>query len=70
MDSIAKSLIFFGVILIASGLIWHFTDGKIPLGKLPGDIRIEGQNSKIYIPITTGLLLSALFSLLAYLFKK
>lgn len=50
MDSISKSLIILGVVLIVAGLLWHFSGGKIPLGRLPGDISIEGENSKIFIP--------------------
>ena len=70
MDSISKTLIILGVILILMGLLWYATGGKIPLGKLPGDIRIETENAKFYFPITTGLLLSALFSFILYLFRK
>ena len=70
MDSIAKTLIIIGTILILSGIVWHLSGGKIPLGRLPGDIRIETENSKVFIPITTSLLISALLSLLAYLFRK
>ncbi|MFP5384821.1 MAG: DUF2905 domain-containing protein [Bacteriovoracia bacterium] len=70
MDSIAKTLLIIGGFFILSGLVWHFSGGKIPLGRLPGDIRIETGNGKVFIPITTSLLLSALLSLLAYIFKK
>jgi hypothetical protein len=70
MDAIAKNLIIVGALLILGGLVWHFTGGKIPLGKLPGDIRIESGNSKIFIPITTSILLSLILSLLASLFRK
>ena len=70
MDSISKTLIVLGVVLIFSGLVWHFSGGKIPLFRLPGDIRIENENTKIFIPITTSLLISGLLSLIGYLFKK
>jgi hypothetical protein len=70
MDSVSKTLILVGIVLIVSGLIWHFSGGKIPLGRLPGDIRIEGENSKVFIPITTSLLLSAFISLMAYFFRR
>ena len=70
MDSFSKTLIVVGFILIVLGLFWHVTGGKIPLGKLPGDIKIETANTKFYFPITTSLLLSALFSYLMYLFRK
>lgn len=70
MDNVSKSLIIAGVVLIGCGLLWYFTDGKIPLGRLPGDIKIESENSKFYFPITTCLLISAVFSLIAYISKK
>lgn len=70
MDSISKTLILLGVVLIVAGLLWHVTDGKIPLGRLPGDIRIESEHTKVFIPLTTSLLVSAILSLLVYLFKK
>lgn len=70
MDAISRSLILIGVLFIFGGLFWYWSGGKIPLGKLPGDIHIETQNSKIYIPITTSLILSGVLSLLAWLFRK
>ena len=70
MNPVSKTLIIIGVVLIVSGLLWHFSGGKIPLGRLPGDIRIESENTKIFIPITTSLLLSALLSLIMYFFRK
>ncbi len=70
MNSLSKTLIILGCMLIVSGLIWHFTNGKIPLGKLPGDFRYESEHTKIYVPITTSILLSIVLSLIAYLFRK
>ena len=70
MDNVSKTLIISGVVLILCGLIWYFTGGKIPLGRLPGDIRIQSENSGFYFPITTCLIISAILSLAAYLFKK
>lgn len=70
MSPIAKTLIITGCVFIVSGLIWHFSNGKIPFGRLPGDIRIENENTKIYIPITSMLILSAIFSLISYFFRK
>lgn len=70
LDSISRLLILSGVLLILAGLIWHGSGGKIPLGKLPGDFRFESENNKIYIPLTSSLLISALLSLIAWIFKK
>jgi hypothetical protein len=70
MDSTSRTLIILGIVVILAGLLWHFTDGKIPFGRLPGDIRYESQHIKIYIPLTSGLIISALFSLIMYFFRK
>ncbi|MGZ3808884.1 MAG: DUF2905 domain-containing protein [Bacteriovorax sp.] len=70
MDNISKFLIGLGSLLIICGLIWYVTGGKIPFGRLPGDIRIETEHTKFYFPITTSLIISALLSLLAYLFGR
>lgn len=70
MDNVSKTLIGLGTLLIIMGLLWYVTGGKIPLGRLPGDIRIETENTKFYFPITTSLIISAILSLLAYIFKK
>lgn len=70
MDTTSKSLIVIGAVLIISGLLWHFSAGKIPLFRLPGDIRIENGNTKILIPITTCILISAILSLISYFMKK
>ena len=70
MNALSKTLIILGCVLIVAGLLWHFTNGRIPLGRLPGDFRYESENTKIYVPITTSIVLSVLLSLLAYLFRK
>ena len=60
--SVGKSLVLFGVIMVAVGLVLMFFD-KIPLlGKLPGDIHIKRENSEFYFPIVTCLVLSLFFS--------
>ncbi|MEI6832963.1 MAG: DUF2905 domain-containing protein [bacterium] len=71
MDPIAKLLMVCGIILLISGLLWHFgVFSTLKLGRLPGDIIIERPNTKIYIPIVTCLILSAIFSLISLIFRK
>lgn len=70
MDNVSRGLIISGIVLILCGLIWYFTGGKIPLGRLPGDIRIQSENSSFYFPLTTCLIISAILSLLGYLFRN
>ena len=64
-----KVLIGLGVIFLAVGLFWPWL-GKLPIGRLPGDIIIDRPNLKIYIPITTMIIISVVISLLSRFFKK
>ncbi|SMF64340.1 DUF2905 domain-containing protein [Pseudobacteriovorax antillogorgiicola] len=65
----AKLMITAGCILILVGLVMHF--GKNwGLGQLPGDISHQSGNFKLYIPITTSIIVSVALSLLLYLFRK
>lgn len=70
MNPVSKYLIVLGIIFIIFGLVWHFSGGNIPLGKLPGDIKFQKGNSTFYFPVTTCLLASAIFSLIAYFLKR
>jgi len=71
MDPTAKYLIGIGLLLIFAGILWQLgVFNYIKLGRLPGDIIIERESTKIYIPIVTCLVLSALMSLVSLLFRK
>lgn len=64
-----KWLITIGVAFVLVGLLWPWL-GKIPFGRLPGDIVINRPNVKIYIPITTMIVISLLVSLIIKIFRK
>ena len=67
----AKLLILLGAILLALGALWYFAPGMLNwFGKLPGDINIKTQNSQIFIPITSMLIVSVALSLLMYFFRR
>ncbi len=69
--NIGKPIILIGIAIVIIGLIVYFFGDKLSwLGKLPGDIRIENEKSKIFIPITTMILLSAILNLVLWLIKK
>jgi cytochrome b subunit of formate dehydrogenase len=71
MEQIGRILIVSGIILIIAGLIIYFAGNRFNwIGHLPGDINIVKDNVRIFIPITTMILLSAVLSLLLYLIKK
>lgn len=70
MDSFAKLLIVFGVILAAVGGLMLFI-GNVPyIGRLPGDIFVQRKNFSFYFPLTTSILLSIVLTLLFSLFSR
>jgi hypothetical protein len=66
---VQRTLIIAGILILAAGLLWPWI-GKIPLGRLPGDIIISRPNVKIYIPIATMILVSIVISLILWLIRK
>ncbi|MDJ0951477.1 MAG: DUF2905 domain-containing protein [Alphaproteobacteria bacterium] len=62
-------LIIFGIVLIAAGLLWPWLQ-KLGLGRLPGDIVIEREGFRLYIPIVTSLLISIVLSLALWLINR
>lgn len=64
-----KTLIILGVVFLAVGLLWPWL-GKLPIGRLPGDIIIDRPNMKIYFPITTMIIISIIISLISRFFRK
>ena len=50
-------------LLIASGALGWF-------GRLPGDIRIETDKTRVYIPITSMLIASVVISVLLWLIRR
>lgn len=64
-----RILIILGVIILIVGILWPWII-KLPIGKLPGDIIIDKPNFKVYIPITTMIIISLLLTLILWLFKK
>jgi hypothetical protein len=62
-------LIALGVGLILLGLL--FWSGSMSwFGRLPGDIRIERETVRIYVPIVSMLLISVVVSLVLYLVRR
>lgn len=59
-----------GLLIVAAGLVlWKFA-GKLPLGRLPGDITIEKPGASFYFPVTTCILISVILSVLLWIFRK
>jgi hypothetical protein len=64
MENIARWLVIGGIILILiGGGVYLASKFGIPIGRLPGDIRIERGNGLFYFPIVTSCLLSILLTI-------
>jgi Protein of unknown function (DUF2905) len=70
MHDLGKFLIVIGLVVAVVGLI--FWSGFAPkwLGRLPGDIRIEGEHSTFYFPIVTCVIVSVVLSLIMSIFRR
>jgi hypothetical protein len=64
-----RLLIVAGLILLVIGLAWPWLE-RIGLGRLPGDIVIRREGFSLYFPIVTCILVSAILSLLFWLFRR
>ncbi|WP_026604147.1 DUF2905 domain-containing protein [Methylomonas sp. 11b] len=66
-----KALILIGSAILVLGLVLNYAPWLVNwFGKLPGDIRIQGRNSLVFIPITSMIVISVLITLLANLFFR
>ena len=71
MENIARFIILAGIALIVIGVIvLGLAKLNFPLGRLPGDIRIESQNGSFYFPITTSILVSIILTVLINLIGR
>jgi hypothetical protein len=64
-----KALIVLGLAALFLGLLWPWL-GRLPLGRLPGDILIERENFRLYLPLSSMLLVSGLISLIVWLLRR
>ena len=66
-----KVLIFIGILLILAGLIFKFAPSLINwFGNLPGDIKYDKGNTKVFFPITSMLLISIVISILLRIIRR
>jgi len=71
ITQLGRSLMWLGAALFLMGaLLFFFPRLPLRLGRLPGDIVIRGRHSVFYFPLMTSLLLSLLFSILLWLFRR
>jgi H+/Cl- antiporter ClcA len=66
-----KYIVIIGIVIVVIGLIiWKFGNVFSWFGNLPGDIKVEGENSKFYFPIVSCILISIGLSLILWLIRK
>ena len=71
MESIARYLMIGGIILfLIGGGVYLASKFGIPIGRLPGDIRIEGENGSFYFPVTSSILVSVVLTVLLNVISK
>ncbi|MGM3388826.1 DUF2905 domain-containing protein [Stutzerimonas stutzeri] len=67
----AKGLMVTGLVLLALGATLHYAPGLLGwFGKLPGDIRIESERSRTFIPVTSMIILSLVVTVLVNIFRR
>lgn len=66
---VPRLLIIFGLVLVVLGLLWPVI-AKFGLGRLPGDIVIERENFRLYLPLGTSVLISAALSLILWIINR
>jgi Protein of unknown function (DUF2905) len=67
--SFGRLLFILGLVLVVLGVLWPWI-AKLGLGRLPGDIVIERENFRLYIPIVTSLIVSIVLSLILWFLNR
>jgi hypothetical protein len=69
MSEMGKVLVIVGLVIAAVGALLWSGFGKGWLGRLPGDINYGKGNFSFHFPIVTCLIISAILTLLLWLFR-
>ena len=66
-----KWIMFAGLTLVVIGAVVHYAPWAVSwFGRLPGDIRIESENGRVFIPITSMIIVSVVLSILVSLLRR
>ena len=66
---LGRILLIVGILLVVVGGL-AMLGVRLPFGRLPGDIAVEGERGGIYFPIVTMLVISVVLTILANLFLR
>jgi hypothetical protein len=64
-----RVLFIAGAVLLLTAFLWPWAS-RIPLGRLPGDLLIDRPGLKVYVPITTMIVVSIVVSAILWLFRR
>jgi hypothetical protein len=70
VPQLGKMLVIVGLVVVAVGLLLWSGIGKSWFGRLPGDIHVNRENFSFHFPIVTCLVISAVLSVLMWLFRR
>jgi len=62
LASLGRTLLVVGLVIASLGLVFAFADRVPLLGRLPGDLSLQGDGWAVYIPIATSIVLSVLLT--------
>ena len=63
------ALIVVGIIIVVIGVVWLIAPSIPWLGRLPGDIAVEGKNFRFYFPVVTCIVLSVVLTGILWLVR-
>jgi hypothetical protein len=66
---VQRILLSLGVLIFLVGLLWPWLS-QLPLGRLPGDLVVDRPGFKLFVPITTMILVSMGLSLIAWILRR
>ena len=64
-----RALIIIGLTVVLAGIAWPWL-GRLPFGRLPGDLIVDRPGFKVFVPFTSMLIASLVISLLIWLFRR
>jgi hypothetical protein len=70
VSELGRWLVLAGLVLVVLGVALSLQPSLPWLGRLPGDLRIERPGLRLYLPLTTCLLLSLVLSGILYLLSR
>ena len=64
-----RMLLTAGALLLLTGALWPWVS-QIPIGRLPGDLLINRPGLKVYVPLTTMVIVSVVISAILWLLRR